>query len=80
MSWENKYIADLGINYSRIIASWYQAGGRLETLEQMKKFKQWLKETEVLSDEQIDEIYMQATNGKLEWIDHAKSFLTGKTS
>lgn len=83
---ENKYLDDYGIHYSRIIASWYEAGGkRIESFwtnpftGEENEFIRWLKQTRALSDEDIKNIFLQATNGKLEWVNNAKKFLKAES-
>ena len=75
---ENKYLKEYGIHYSRIISSWMNAGGLLKEGKDRDDFRDWLKNTEVLTDEQIDDIYRMATNGKLEWEANARLFLSNK--
>lgn len=62
------------IYYSRFVASWINAGGKLDW-----KFKTWLHQLEIdgelIPEDIIDEIYNYATNGKLELEENAKRFL-----
>lgn len=80
--WENKYLADYCIHYSRIIASWYEAGGdrilsfwKNPFTGETNEFIRWLEQTGALSDEDIHNIMLLATNGKSEWVHNAKKFL-----
>ena len=75
MNFENKYIADCDIHYSRIISSWLNVGGSLRTGKDKNDFLRWLIGMGVLTYEQIDDIYNMATNGKLEWESNARLFL-----
>ena len=77
-AWENVYIKDYNMHYSRIIASYSNVGGDVRSF----KFKDWMKQItdcntgeRVLTDEQINDIYNLATNGKLEWETDARNFL-----
>lgn len=73
---ENKYIARLDCHYSRIIASWYNAGGTIETsVRKSLKFFEWMK-TIGLTDDERKEIWYLATNGKLEFEDSARKFIS----
>lgn len=69
--WENVYLKDYNIHYSRIIASWLNAGGK--TFDEY--FKNWLRSTGALTEDQIIDIYNLATNGKMEWEGDARRFL-----
>ena len=77
-NWENVYLKDYGMYYSRIIASWTHVGGNVHS----KMFKEWLESItdyktgkKVLTDEQISDIVRLATNGKLEWQADAERFI-----
>lgn len=70
-NFENKYVKEYGIHYSRIIASWYRVGGTLAGL------RGWL-ETTPLTKEQIGEVMFLAENGKLEWENDARKYLAKK--
>ena len=60
---ENKYIARLDCHYSRIIASWYMAGGTIGTsVRKSSKFFEWMKTI--------------GTNGKLEFEYSARKFIS----
>lgn len=72
MTFENKVVN--GIYYSRIIASYLNAGGTLNGKNRWK-FKEWLHSL-FLDQEVEDEIYLLATNGKLELEEHAKKWLS----
>lgn len=52
-----------GIHYSRYIASWRRKGG---TIYHGGLFERWLKEIEKLTDEEISDIMLMATTGKME--------------
>lgn len=78
---ENVYLKAYNIHYSRIIASWVNVGGKTYTPE----FKAWLKSIKdnktgerVLTDEQVDDIYTMANDGKLEWEMDARRFMCGE--
>ena len=69
---ENVYLSEYGIHYSRIIASWHNAGGR----SYGRKFKDWLRADDLnLTEEEIRAIVNLATCGKLEWEEHARKFM-----
>ena len=73
MTWENKITeGDFNEYYSRIIASFYIAGGNPG---KRPIFKKWLESLGVLSDKDIYDICNLAENGKLELQEHAKLFL-----
>lgn len=58
---------------SRYIASWIKSGGgRFDWA-----FKEWLKDLG-LSDDDVRIVYNFATNGKLEYQEHAKAWLQEK--
>ena len=61
-----------GIYYSRYIASWQNAGGEIAPYG---LFERWLREVEKLTDEEISDIYILATNGKLELQESARAFM-----
>ena len=65
-----------GIHYSRYIASWRNAGGRVYGRGSI--FEDWLKQTQELTDDEIHDIIEMATCGKLELETCAKAFLSGK--
>ena len=59
-----------GIHKSRYVASWVKQGGSL-TRKESYKFQEWLETIRFdgsvrLSQDEIQEIYNYATNGKLE--------------
>ena len=60
-----------GIHYSRYIASWNKAGGRTYG----RLFKEWLRDYQELTDDEIKDIIEMATNGKMELEFSAKQFL-----
>ena len=62
------------IHYSRYIASWHNAGGRVYN----SLFEDWLRSTQQLTDDEIRDIKEMATCGKLELEVSARSFLSGK--
>ena len=77
MTFENKYAG--GVYYSRIIASWVNAGGDFKINLKERgvmntKFAKWLKSLGI-SDHEIWEIWNLATCGKLELETNAKRFL-----
>ena len=65
-----------GIHYSRYIASWHNAGGRVYKYRSI--FEDWLRQTQELTDDEIHDIIEMATNGKLELEMSAKQFLKDK--
>ncbi len=76
--WENVYLKDYDIHYSRIIASWINAGGKTFG----GQFKEWLQSMEdsntgekIFTEDQIAEIVNLAENGKMEWQISASEFL-----
>lgn len=76
--WENVYIKEYRIHYSRIIASWTNVGGDVHS----RMFEEWLRsikdcntDERVLTDEQISDILRLARNGKLEWQNDASRFI-----
>ena len=78
--WENVFLKDYGVHYSRIIASFANVGGDITS----RKFIEWMESItdsdtgeRLLSDGQIIDIYNLASNGKLEWEDDARKFLGG---
>jgi len=60
-----------GIPYSRYIASWHVAGGRIYD----RLFEEWLRTTQQLTDDEIHDIKEMATCGKLELEESARLFL-----
>lgn len=77
-NWENVYLKEYGMYYSRIIASWSNVGGNVHS----KEFKEWMKSIKddntgerVLTDEQVNDIFRLADNGKLEWEENARRFM-----
>ena len=73
---ENKRTEWGDVHYSRIIASWRNVGGyiygsrKADTL-----FLKWLKEKCHCTDTEVNDIWLFATNGKLEYEDSAKKFI-----
>ena len=67
-----------GIHYSRFIASWVKVGGELKSRNAWL-MKDWLRQLTIndkpIPEEVIMEIYIFATNGKLELQESAKRFL-----
>ena len=61
-----------GIRFSRYIASWKRMGGKIYG---NGLFEKWLKEKEQLTDEEIRQICILATNGKLELQNSAMDFM-----
>ena len=74
--YENVYMKDYDIHYSRIIASWANVGGKFD-----QEFKNWLRSIEdesgdrLFDEETIADIYNLATCGKMEWEENARRFL-----
>lgn len=66
-----------GIHYSRIIASWVVANGQRGFLFEGDAFRDWLRSLE-LPEEEVQEIYEMATNGRLECENHARKYLSNK--
>ena len=64
-----------GIHYSRYIASWHNAGGRVYD----SLFEDLLRSTQQLTDDEIHDIREMATCGKLELEVSAREFLKGKS-
>ena len=67
-----------GIHYSRFVASWVIAGGELRR-RNAYILKDWLRTLTIndkpIPEEVIYEIYLYATNGKLELQENAARFL-----
>lgn len=61
-----------GIHYSRYIESWRRMGGKIFY---GGLFEDWLRETQKLTDEEIRDILLIATNGKMELEMSAKMFM-----
>lgn len=61
-----------GIHYTRYIASWRRMGGKIFY---GGLFERWLKEVQKLTDEEINDILLIATNGKMELEASAKMFM-----
>ena len=79
---ENKIVGTGTLYYSRIIASWHNAGGVIYSggcknriTGENWRFVRWLKSLGFLTEEQIREIRHMAEDGKLELEDSAKKFL-----
>lgn len=68
---ENK-LTHNGIHYSRYIASWRREGGKIY---RGGLFERWLKETQHLTDEEVDDILLMAENGKMELESSASAFM-----
>ena len=68
---ENKYIPEMDVHYSRIIASWFKVGGS----KYLGDFRKWLKTLDKLTDDQRREIEFLFDNGKLELEFSAKNFI-----
>lgn len=68
---ENK-LTHNGIHYTRYIASWKRAGGKIY---RGGLFERWLREQEKLTDEEVSDILLLAENGKLELQGSAKAFM-----
>lgn len=86
-NFENKYIPELDAHYSRIIASWANAGGSFEPkLVKVgpnrykmlpSPFELWLKDDLKLSEEDRKNIKEMLENGKLELEIRAEGFWSG---
>ena len=74
---ENKRTAYGDVHYSRIICSWLKSGGIIYGYGPIDEvnFKRWLRECCHCTDDEVHDIYLLATNGKLEYEDSAKKFL-----
>ena len=68
---ENKYIPAIDAFYSRIIASWYNAGGT----SCLGDFRKWLKTLPQLTDDQRYETEFLFRCGKLELEMSAHNFM-----
>lgn len=68
---ENLKTKKQGIHYSRYIASWRNIGGTHFD----HQFKAWLK-SEGCDENEVNDIYQLATNGKLELESSAFKFIT----
>ena len=73
---ENKVAKDTYVYYSRFIASFIKAGGKISY---RGEFRDWLEHLG-LNKEDIDAICNMATNGKLELEHDAKYFLIERRS
>ena len=60
-----------GIHYSRFYASWIRGGGNPK---RYKAFEEWLKSIGV-PEESAHEIYLLASNGKLELEENVRAYL-----
>lgn len=76
-TFENKRTEWGGVEYSRLIASWRNAGGMIYGYGPLDAvgFHKWLKENCHCTDSEIHDIYLMAINGKLEYQDDARRFL-----
>lgn len=80
-NYENKIVGTGTLFYSRIIASWHNAGGVIYSgcknriTGENWRFVRWLESLGFLTEEQIREIRHMAEDGKLELEDSAKRFL-----
>ena len=73
---ENKFVESCYAHYSRIIASWVNAGGTFTHPWVHSKFAEWLRGLPVdITEEQIHEMHEMATNGKLEFESLARRYL-----
>ena len=77
-SYENRKIKR--IHKSRYVASWINAGG---TMEYVDEFREWLSTLEIdgehLTPDEIDEIDWYARNGKMELEHSAEDFLANES-
>lgn len=69
---ENYLTQNEEIYLTRYIASWRREGGKIYP---GGLFEQWLREEHHLTDKEISDVFMLATNGKLELESSAKKFL-----
>ena len=79
MDFKNK-LTHNGIHYSRYIASWTKVCRRTDGRRLLyfgSAFEEWLR-SEGLTDEEVNDIQLMATNGKLELEESAKRFVTTK--
>ena len=73
---ENKRTEWGDVHYSRIIASWRNAGRSIYGSKMADAlFLKWLEEECHCTKDEINEIWFFATNGKLEYEDSAKKFI-----
>lgn len=74
---ENKRTEKGNVEYSRIIFSWMRAGGIIYGYGPLdaEGFKKWLRENCHCTSKEIDDIYLMATNGKMEYEENARRFL-----
>lgn len=64
-----------GIRYSRYIASWKRKGGKLY-VDDDSLFIKWLREQEKLTDDEISDIRLLLTCGKMELETSAMLFMS----
>ena len=78
---DNKKTIIGGVLYSRLIASWYNVGGKIYGYGPMDEvgFKRWLREDCLCSEIEVRDIYNMATNGKLEYEDSATKFIESES-
>ena len=62
---ENK-LTHNGIHYSRYVASWIIAGVSKLTAYRNQDFESWLRESQKLTEEEIQDIHEIYSNGKME--------------
>lgn len=80
-TFENKIVGNGTLFYSRIIASWHNAGGVIYSGCENRitgenwRFIRWLESLGFLTEEQIRDIRHMAEDGKLELEDNARRFL-----
>ena len=75
-TFENKYIEDKDVHYSRIIASWINAGGEIPNYSWgMTQFADWLTSLG-FNVKEVYDIWNMATCGKMEFEDSAKKWIT----
>lgn len=72
---ENKIVN--GIHATRYIMSWIRSGGNLRHGEGIDDFSEWLRSLGLSLDDVVD-IRLIATNGKMELEHSAKQFLAKK--
>lgn len=71
---ENAKTEEHEIYYSRYIASWYVAGGRFDSLNDILNFKDWMRSINLTEDE-VEAIAKIAACGKVELEQSARAFI-----
>ena len=62
---ENK-LTHNGIHYTRYIVSWHVGGGEKLRNVRNENFENWLRDSQHLTEEEINDIHDIYTNGKME--------------